>query len=189
MFSLILALLTSEPCDSLAWRQSLSAFKKAHPAAESQDFYKLAHQGVLGSEHAVGTGDAARAWMRQELASLKPAPKGVTEPLIEPLPPNGRYVRVHLRPYLARGLSPDSLVNAFIATANEGHQDTAPLVCALASLSGAERAVFEAQRRNGFGAVHHSSTYERAYAPAYRVVTAARAKALIPAARSSTGER
>lgn len=184
MFSLILTLLTAQPCHRVSWQQALAEFKQARPAATAQDFYKLAHQGVMGSEHAVGTGDAARAWMQQELASLAPAPAGVVEPLVEPLPPDGRYVRVHLRPYLARGLSTDALVNAFIATANAGRGDSAQLVCALESLPGQERALFETQRAQGFGAVHHSAAYERAYGPAYRVLSAERASAII--ARADT---
>ena len=128
MFPLLLSILAVAPCRPSQWQQRHAEFKHDRPAATAQDFYKLVHQGVMGSEHAVGTGDAARAWMQQELASLAPAPAGVMEPLLEPLPPDGRYVRVHLRPYVARGLSTDALVNAFIATANAGRGDTAMYV-------------------------------------------------------------
>ena len=183
MFPLLLSLLAVAPCRPSQWQQRHAEFKHDRPAATAQDFYKLVHQGVMGSEHAVGTGDAARAWMQQELASLAPAPAGVMEPLIEPLPPDGRYVRVHLRPYVGRGLSTDALVNAFIATANAGRGDTAQLVCALESLPGAARETFEAQRVSGFGAVHHSAAYEAAYRPAYRVVERARADSLMRAVR------
>jgi hypothetical protein len=179
MFHFVTAALLS-PCIPSAWTSALADFTRARPAATAQDFYKLAHQGTMGSEHAVGTGEAARTWMAREVASLKPAPKGVVELLVEPLPPDGRFVRVNLRPYLARGLSPDSLVAAFIATANTAAQDSAQLVCARHALpaASAARALFDAQRRNGFGAVHHSEVYERAYAPAYRVISRERAARL-----------
>jgi hypothetical protein len=181
MLAILAAALIAPPCQPARWTAAFTRLMREKPAATAQDFYKLAHQGSMGSEHAVGSGEAARTWMKQELASLKPTPAGVVETLLEPLPPDGRFVRVNLRPYLARGLSPDSLVAAFIATANTATPDSTALVCARNAMApgSAAQALFDAQRRGGFGAVHHSAAYERAYAPAYRVVLQARAATLI----------
>jgi hypothetical protein len=91
-------------------------------------------------------------------------------------------VRIHLRPYLARGGDPDALLDAFIRTANEFPADTATLVRYWSwaeTLAGDGELPFRTQdlqaflqdmRALGFPAVHHSEIYVREYRPAYRVV-------------------
>jgi hypothetical protein len=98
---------------------------------------------------------------------------------VEPLPPDGRFVRVHLRPYLARGGDAGALVAAFIRTANAARGDTAQFRCAELALAGVgveAAGYFAARRGAGFPAVHHSPAYEAAHGPAYRVVE----QALVP---------
>lgn len=182
---------TYAPCDVTAWRRALDAYWVEYPKAEAADLYKFAHQGIMGSEHAVPDTASVAAWMRREVESLAshPEPPPHRAPLVESLPPDGRYVRVHLRPYLARKGDPARLVHEFVATANGPRGDTAQFACAeralrqLAShreVSGV-LALIAQRRRTGFDATHHSAAFETAYAPAYRVVRASGVAALLPA--------
>lgn len=169
------------------WRDAFSAYVQTHPAAGPADLYKLAHQGIMGSEHAVRDTAAVHRWMTSELAALpaRATPSADRAPLVEALPPDGRFVRVHLRPLLAQRGSPDALVQAFIATANGASGDPAQFSCAIEGLEGlgaraaAARTFFEARRDDGYPAVHHSPAYEASDAPAYRVIDAARVPAVL----------
>jgi hypothetical protein len=87
-----------------------------YPLMQIQDLYKLIYQGALGSEHAVHDEEGARKWLEKELQDLQ---NGPPEPIIDPINPSGEIARVNLRPYLHHGGSPDSLLDAFIQTANE----------------------------------------------------------------------
>ncbi len=182
-------------CDVPAWRRSIDGYVRAHPRAEAVDLYKLAHQGILGSEHAVTDTASAVAWMQRELATLSPAPQPVTDSSVsEPLPPVGRFVRVHLRPFLAHRGDPATLVRAFVATANGARGDTAQFACverALSTLAPSPTftrlaSLIRERRRTGFDAVHHSAGFEAAYAPAYRVIDAALLSALLAGSDGSS---
>lgn len=177
-------------CDASAWQRAFRQYVARYPAAGAADLYKLAHHGIMGSEHAVRDTVPVRAWMTRELAQLAAGTmtrtNPVDDPLIEILPPDGRFVRVHLRPFVARRGDTEALLRAFVATANEARGDTAQFACAEQALralpdvaiSAASRAFIADRRRAGFPAVHHADAYERAYGPAYRVVAARRAAAL-----------
>lgn len=180
------------PCDSSAWARAFRSVLAQHPRAGLADLYKFTHQGVRGGEHAVGDGAGAAAWMNGEVRALDTLPATVREPLIESLPPDGRFVRVHLRPFLAAGGAPARLLDAFVATANTPASAAARIeaefTCAERGIeavllpSGVSRAAiaqyFAARRAAGWDAVHHSPAYERAYRPAYRVVAKERAAGL-----------
>jgi hypothetical protein len=115
------------------------------------DAYKLLHQATLGSEHAMPSRDMAEEWFTREIATL---PAGPADPLVDTLGAGGRFARINLRPFLARGGVPDSLLrgrfarinlrpflarggvpdsllNAFVRTAQEAARDTTQLACAL----------------------------------------------------------
>jgi hypothetical protein len=146
---------------------------------EVKDLYKLLFQAALGSEHAVGVEASARRWLERELASMG---NGPNEPLLDPISPDGKIVRVHLRPYLAAGKDPETLSRAFFRTANEWHGSLAQLRefgsiaakimdAVLEPLTGdAIRSFFAKMETQGFPAAHHSEIYRRLYRPAYRVV-------------------
>lgn len=171
------------------WARLLEAHVRRYPRIEIADAYKLLHQATLGSEHAVTSREAAAQWLAEELSDLGVGPE---EPLVDPLGagPQGAaadgtdIVRIHLRPFTARGGSVERLADAFFETASIGEGDPAGLECALdvlvAPLPGgawpwdpASAAAYVAERRaEGFPAVHHSDAYREAYRPAYRVVAA-----------------
>lgn len=150
-----------------------------YPKMEIQDCYKLLFQACLGSEHAVGDAAGATRWMEREWASLG---EGPAEPPIDPISPDGKLVRVNLRPLKERKGDAAALVQAFVATANGFRGSRETLAAAWAQLvtlaeSGAipfsaadVRAFGEKQAAAGYPAVHHSARYNALYRPAYRVV-------------------
>ncbi len=150
-----------------------------YPRMQLADVYKLAHQACLGSEHAVLDLAGARHWLEGEVARLAAGPE---EPVLDPISADGRILRVHLRPFLARGGNLEQLLESFVRTAHEYRGSASQLrSCG----SGAEalagtwklpitreevRAYWGQMEAQGYPAVHHSATYEAAYRPAYRVV-------------------
>lgn len=149
------------------------------PLLEVQDLYKLLFQAAMGCEHAAPDPEFARAGLERELAGVGAGPD---DPLFETLPPDGRMVRVNLRPYLAAGGARDDLLAAFLRTAREAPASTQALRAVLGeTLSLAEQgwipfppdalaSFFHGMESQGFPAVHHSPAYRRLYRPSYRVV-------------------
>ena len=153
------------------------------------DAYKLLHQATLGSEHAIPSRDKAEQWLLREISTL---PAGPAEPLADTLGAGGRFARIHLRPFLAAGGIPDSLLSAFVRTAQEATRDTAQLACALEAMrqmtaagesgwqaDSVNRLLNEAQAA-GYPAMHHSDVFEDAYHPAYRVVSVTLVSIAVP---------
>jgi hypothetical protein len=151
-----------------------------YPVMRLEDVYKLIHQASLGSQHLGLDIDQAGAWLTNELADLR---EGPAEPILDPISPDGRILRVHLRPYVAECHDPASLLLAFVRTANEWEgsidllracwrcvEQTAKdghLRCDLSAARefGARMAILN------YPAIHHSEAYKAAYRPAYRVVS------------------
>jgi len=167
-------------CASIdAWVRLIDGHVARYPAMALPDAYKVLHQATMGSEHAVPSRDAARAWLADELEGLGGGPE---EPLVDPLGENSRVVRIHLRPFRAAGGSPERLLDAFVETAAQVTPDPGALACALDALvSGSasrdrpwdatEAAAYVRDRAaEGYPAVHHSDGFVAAYRPAYRVV-------------------
>jgi len=144
-----------------------------------QDLYKLLHQAALGSEHAACAGPAAWDWLKRELNEMGDGPD---DPLTDPISPQGQILRIHLRPYVSTGKPPQTLLQAFIRTADEWPGSLEKLKqygAAAAQLAqpgtGSIRreeieVYFVKMEKQDFPAVHHSDIYTRLYRPAYRVV-------------------
>jgi hypothetical protein len=152
---------------------------RRYPGWTLDDVYKLIHQVAMGSEHAGIDESKARMLLGRELAQLGPGPD---EPLIDPISPDGRIVRVHLRPFARLLLPQASLLDAFLRTAREVPPSTERLaryieaVIQLAeegklSFACTEARTFMAEMQaGGFQAIHHSREYVHRYRPAYRVL-------------------
>ena len=145
-----------------------------YPTLEIQDVYKLIHQAALGSEHAISNPAGARKWMERELSEMG---TGHDEPVIDPISADGQIVRVHLHPFIAQGGDPETLLNAFIRTANEFRGNTQVLkdhwktATAMQYFPSAEmEGYIKSMQAQNYPAVHRSPEYERLYRPAYRVV-------------------
>jgi hypothetical protein len=165
--------------DQARFRTILADQIARYPQMEIQDLYKLILQATMGSEHAISSVDAARSWLRRELASLSEGPE---EPMSDVISSDGNIVRVNLRPFIQGGGDPSSLLNAFVRTANEyrgteerllDHWFFAEQMAEDGELPfepSQMRAFIKKLEKDGFPAVHHSTRYEEAYHPAYRVI-------------------
>ena len=152
---------------------------RRYPKMEPADLYKLLMHRSMGPGHLVTAGDAL-AWLQQEAAELAPLPAGVEA--VEVLDAGRGLARVHLRPWLAQGVSLEALATAFSETAARWTPQPDLLAVEL-GVAGRllpqlglsfDQAAWEAFTApllaQGLPAVHHSETYRAAYAPAYRVV-------------------
>ena len=164
-------------------RAFLLAHCQAYPRLELTDLFKALYQSACGCEHLVGDASAAAAYITDEAASCKPHSGAVIEPL------DGEYVRVHLD-ILKDGLSADTFARLFACSAE--HHDGAKALLeekldVLLRLAAqgeipfsleATRAAVDAWKKAGLPACHHSETFRRAYAPAYRLMKAEYARLL-----------
>jgi hypothetical protein len=170
---------TSFTPDEASFRRLLTTQLARYPQLEVQDLYKLIFQASFGSEHAVADAVVAHRRLERELHELADGPE---EPIVDPISPDGRIVRINLRPYLAARGDVAGLLEAFVRTARDyrgteatlhrywryaEHMAAAsllPFACEM--LQGS----FAAMQIKGFPAVHHSDMYAKTYRPAYRVI-------------------
>jgi hypothetical protein len=152
---------------------------KSRPEMELRDLYKLLYQGRFGIGHLIASREGARDYLLEEMASLQNA---AAEPLLESCSPDGRMVRVNLRPFLRHSLDPEKLLDAMMETARLTVPDSAAfrsdwdgagalIKAGKLPFDPAEYARFTREmRERGFPPVHHSEGYSQACHPAYRVV-------------------
>ena len=159
--------------------QLLGQHLQRYPRMEPADLYKLLHQAAMGPEHAVDDADAAHTKLRAEAAGLG---EGPPDPLADPISPDGKLARIHLRPYVAASGDLDKLADAFVQTAQRfsaSPEKLARFCGCLGDLADARgipfsreqvSAYFDAIAARGYPVVRHSEAYRAAYRPAYRVV-------------------
>jgi hypothetical protein len=155
------------------WRQM--------PEMHVKDAYKWLYHATLGGEHAVQDDSGPRQWLESEWPTVgKPLPN---EPEIVPLRPDGKIVRINLRPYKHRGGDEEMMLAVFVASARafkasravfidewqELGRELAKKPIGKIDLIGWNRLDRET-RSLGYPAIDHSTAYEKAYHPAYRVV-------------------
>jgi hypothetical protein len=149
-----------------------------YPRMELADVYKLLHQAALGSGHAIES-LAARNRLREEIGKATDGPE---EPVVDPISPDGRLARVHLRAFVAAGYDLDELLEAFVKTAQSylPSIDRLERFCGcVGDLAAQGRIPFSRDQAvdylaglaaAGYPVVRHSKSYRDAYRPAYRVV-------------------
>lgn len=159
--------------------QLLGQHLQRYPRMELADIYKLLHQAALGPGHAVDDPAAARARLEAEVAGLGEGPEDL---IADPISPDGKLARIHLRPYLAAGYGVEMLVDAFVQTAQVFPSAPDKLVRFCGCLGELTEAgglpfprdeverYFQSIASQGYPVVHHSERYRAAYRPAYRVV-------------------
>jgi hypothetical protein len=111
---------------------------------------------------------------------------------VDPVSPDGRIVRVHLRPFVARQGDRPRLLADFVQTASMFKGSRPALEAAWAQvvqLAAAKELPFAAEAAHEFGAkmaaqgypaVRHSPAYRDSYRPAYRVLARAYLPGLVP---------
>lgn len=162
------------------WFELIAWHIQSYPAMTARDVYKLLYQGMLGPEHSMPTTEIFRARLEAELAGLQ---ADARQPLLEAIRPDGALQRIHLRPRLASGQTLDELVQACLETGKRKWGTPEELVHtwrwflervaqgAYPTISHAEAMAFEAVlQEHDYPAAHHSTSYEAAYQPAYRLV-------------------
>jgi hypothetical protein len=170
-------------------RNFLNSHIQARPAMDAQDAYKLLYQGSFGVGHLITDTSRALAFLEREMAAMD---RGVEDPLIEYCDPAGVMLRVNLRPFAARGLSPRLLLDAMLESVERITADTSAFTAQWDSVgvlieagaiplhANAYRAITDLARRRNYPAMHHSAPYKERYKPAYRVLLTAVARERFP---------
>lgn len=157
------------------------AMWRRQPATRIEDAYKWLFHATQGGDHAVRDDSGPRQWMDREWATLgNPLPD---EPLVVPLDPQGRLIRVNLRPYRAMGGDKEMLLALFVASAQEFRPERRTFRAEWRSLGKRLQKheiggltypewvrLDRATRAEGYPAIEHSETYLRKAKPAYRVI-------------------
>jgi hypothetical protein len=152
-----------------------------YPLLAWQDAYKLFYQGILGPEHLVSEPEAFQARLLAD-ALRAAVPSAADEPLYEPVRPDGRLLRVNLRPFKAAGGDIRVLLDACLTAAAARWGTPEELRAAWAAVARAcqagrwphvgDLAAFSAWlEAHDCPAVHHAPQYREAYRPAYRLVS------------------
>lgn len=165
-------------------QQILAEHFARYPQMEPQDAVKLLYQNEFGPEHMLPRPEKALAFLRQEMAGLVPGPEN--EPLYEGIG-NG-LCRLNLRPCLAKGIPAEEICRLFCEAAKAVQGDGRSFrkkLRALQEMAERDETPFSPgaldyylilYEEKGCPAVHHSAAYQRAYAPAYRLVQQRRLK-------------
>lgn len=179
-------------------RHSIDSWE-SDTSVEAADAYKWLFQATLGGEHAIQDPQAARNYLFEEwdsLSVLRP-----DEPLVTPLTPDGKLLRLHLRPYKALRGEPNALLEAFVRSAGSFPPDKSRFLevwselgdlLTVSEAAGIHREDWEAfdeqARSQGYLAVHHSLAYVRTNQPAYRVLLACHAAPLLKGLSQASGQ-
>jgi hypothetical protein len=153
---------------------------KRRPGMGLRDVYKLLYQGIRGPEHLIHSPGIFIRQLQQEWDGLNPEDQ---DPLCESIRPDGKLVRVNLRPYKASGGSLELLGNACLDTTQRFRESNDDLADAwnqltTAPLEGEWISVYREDvesfshwlQENNYPPVHHSDRYKSLYKPAYRLI-------------------
>ena len=160
----------------------VNGLMEQYPKARLLDIYKSSFQDFMGAEHLVSDTASVRAYLEQELATTN-----VDELMpwyYEPCGVHGNYVRVSLRAVMEGKISAETLLNAFIASANcpsrpnvqewatQWHGMIATIDKMVLELPyyDEDKAFIESVLEQRKYAISHSPDYREAYSPHYRIV-------------------
>ena len=168
------------PTDLL--RYSLPQWRR-EPDFQMEDAYKWLFHATQGGDHAVQDDSGPRRWMEREWKTLDRPKPG--EPRVVKLDPEGRMLRVNLRPYRASGGESEMLLAVFVASAKQFRPKKDRFVVVWRQLGDhlkqhregnltypAWRRLDGQTKKLGYPAIDHSAAYERSAKPAYRVILA-----------------
>ena len=187
MFKRIMSIIIMGTCCMVGYGQQVedfvTALLKQYPEARLLDVYKSCFQDYMGAEHLVSDTASVRSYLEHELATTD------IEDLMpwywEPCGINGNYVRVSLRAVLEGFIPADTLLDAFIASANGGEQPSVQSWTErwhdiIKIIEGMGRTIphyeqdkqfIEGVLSQGQYAISHSQAYREAYHPHYRIVS------------------
>ena len=144
-----------------------------------QDVYKLLYQSVFGVAHILDNQNKAKKYLLHEFNSITAS---IEEPLIEPISPDSKIVRINLRPFKAHHKKIDTLFQVMIISAHK-IKGTLPGFHIVwnkfkqavhnkqLNFNESELIKFDKKiKLENYPPVHHSEKYKSANKPAYRVV-------------------
>ena len=183
LLALILGACRNDPV-----REAVSRQMDLYPESRVQDIYKDFCQDNLGPGHLIPNPEAAREYLFSELAEYradldsaryeKPAVRYV------PVGDRGNYVRVDLSAVLDGLLEAETLLDAFVRSANEGKtlsegewtEKWASVAAVIRkeypNIPDADNdlAAIDSLMADDHYILHHSAAFEAAYHPHYRIV-------------------
>lgn len=160
----------------------VSGLLQQYPQARLLDIYKSCFQDFMGPEHLVNDTASARAYLEQELA-LTEADK--LQPWYwESCGIDGNYVRVSLKAVMEGFISADTLLDAFVHSANDTEHPTVEqwatrwhdIVGIIDDMGltlphyDEDKQFIEDVLAQGKYAISHSPDFREAYSPHYRIV-------------------
>ena len=182
-FILLLASCRPDPVQSaIGWQFRL------YPETRVQDIYKDFCQDNLGPGHLIPNPEAAKAYLMEELQTCREErDSGVyVRPVVlsKEVGDAGNYVRVDLAVVLDSLVDAETLLDAFVRSANEGKTASeeewkAKWVAVAGTLRkhfpdipdlDEDLAAIDSLMSEGHYILHHSEAFEKAYRPHYRIV-------------------
>lgn len=160
----------------------VTAMLEQYPQARLLDIYKSCFQDYMGAEHLVNDTASVRAYLEQELSTTDS--QEMMPWYYEPCGMSGNYLRVSLRA-VKEGLIPaETLLEAFIASANDAERPTVEnwsmrwheIIDAIGKMEltlphyDEDKLFIEAVLAQGKYAISHSPDYREAYFPHYRII-------------------
>ena len=170
--------LFGQSIDTVAMRSAIERQLVTYPKSTLQDIYKSFYQEHFGPGHIISDTATARRYLMLELSEM-----GKTaSPYFEPTGSQGYYVRVYLSAIADSLITAEQLLDAFVRRANSRQEPAVSwmekweTIISIIQANKIELEGFEtdlpllteAARNNQ--AMHHSSRYNEAYHPHYRIV-------------------
>ena len=170
--------LFGQSIDTVAMRSAIERQLVTYPKSTLQDIYKSFYQEHFGPGHIISDTATARRYLMLELSEM-----GKTaSPYFEPTGSQGYYVRVYLSAIADSLITAEQLLDAFVRSANSRQEPAVSwmekweTIISIIQANKIELEGFEtdlpllteAARNNQ--AMHHSSRYNEAYHPHYRIV-------------------
>lgn len=186
LFAMAVVLLTS--CQNDPVHDAIVAQLRQYPESRVQDIYKNFCQDNLGPGHLIPNPEAARTYLMSELQEYREdLDNGLYEMPAErfvPLGDNASFVRVDLSVVLDSLVDAETLLSAFVRSANDGYilseeewkakwaNVAAVIRRDFPDIPDAARdlAAIDSLIAQGELILHHSSVFEATYHPHYRIV-------------------
>lgn len=187
--SLLLPLFLLVSCNPTATEKAISRQLQDFPESRVQDIYKNFCQDALGPEHLIPDPAYARNYLEEELSTFREDLDSLRyeapERLYYPVGDQGNYVRVDISVVLDGLVSEETLMDAFVRSANDGRKmnpeqwqvkwnGIAQVIRkAFGDIPDAEADLHRLDSLicEGNLIMHHSQAFREAYHPHYRIIS------------------
>ncbi len=187
--SLLLLNCTAKNDHSTAIKSAVKDELQRYPQATLLDLYKFFFQGAFGPGHLIPDAEAARRYLEEELRTST----SFDTVRWQPVGHQGKYYRLNLSLVHEGGISPQTLLTAFVESANaasppslEEWRKEWQMILAVVegmqlNLADFANDKLELEKNLAGGKVigHHSAAFEKSYHPHYRVVDKKHFEALL----------